>query len=101
MTRKITIRSTGEITTSQILDAETGEPIPNVFEVAWHHKAGEAATATLSVWFTEMDVEANAQVITFCPACRKEQAQRISNGEDPIVADVTPVDEGDWRRKLT
>ena len=55
----------------RIEDAETGELIEDVFRATVHMEAGGLVDAELRVWLADLDVEAEADVVTVCPYCRR------------------------------
>jgi hypothetical protein len=95
---KVKIISDGTVRGTKIIDAETGEPVPNVVEVSFVHKAGDIPRAIIRTLMTELDAETGAEKITICPACKAEQLERIKLK----VYDASTVDNpSEFRRKIT
>jgi len=79
-TRQLQITNDGsEYGTTVGLHGVPGGGVDGVFEVTWHHKAGERPIATIKAYAIPIDVRMGVEVAKICPAC----GERLDSVKEP------------------
>jgi len=77
--KKVRITCKGQPSEHDIVDAETGEPIPLVNHVLIEMGPMGPPTATIRRYLSaaDLDVTADARIVVFCPDCGRDQAPYV------------------------